>query len=314
MRIGLRVPSFRGIFVPMGTKSAQSYTLKTAWESRPCNTIQEYLHEAYGKQHQAGHPHAFRGVNTHYDFLWSSFDRRVITDPDPIKIETGLLEEFIDSAWEYLTQQEQYRYLRSKNRWGSKRNAAALVVARHRLAPTRCLDWSYSPLCALFFACSDDSESEGEVWWFNRWEFDRCVEARWLALFGKPGNVMPEIEEEFREGRDASWFTGMDYMALPGDRPYLQQAWITVAGQLGTCHAEKIHGLGVCQKGRFVIPPDLKLEAIRELEQFGITSKSLGLNDGDRADEIATEIREEFEKKFEEYPLKNCATACKEDA
>lgn|GEM_PF-6365290 len=97
---------------------------------------------------------------------------------------------------------------------------------------------------------------------------------------------------------------------MAGDRLDRQQGWITVAGILRTNHAEKIHRLGVRQKGRLVIPCKLKHEAIRELEQLGITRESLGLS-GDRADEIATEIREQFENKNDEWPPDESATARK---
>jgi len=305
------IAPFWGIFVDMDTRSVQPFDLKTAWPPHQCATIQEYLQAAYGKLNQTGHPHAFRGVTKRFSNLRPSFDRRDITDDDPVNIETQLLEEFLLRAWNDLIPQERHRCLLSEKRWGSKRNTAALVVARHRQVPTRCVDWSYCPLCALFFACNDDSQTDGEVWWFNRCEFDRCVGDQWLALFGKRGHVEAEIEEDFIAGRDTSWFTALDYMPLPGDRPYRQKAWITVVGRLGTCHAEKIHRLGVRQMGRLGIPAELKLEAIRELEQLSITRESLGSNHGDPADKIAKQITKKFEK---DYPLKNCATPCKEEA
>lgn len=279
--------------------------IDTAWKSQTCKTFQEYLQAAYGKLDQAGHVHAFRGVNGCFENLRPSFDRRQITKDDRVKIETGLLEDFLEEAWNALTPQERHRCLLSEKRWGRKRNTAALVVARHRLVPTRCLDWSYQPLTALFFACrhdseTDDSEEKAEVWWFDRCEFDCRVRKQWRALFAKDGNVEPEIEEDFFVKDDAKWFTALNYVPMPGDRPYLQDAWITAAGRLGTCHAEEIERLGVCEKGRFVIPADLKMDAMRELEELGVTSESLGLNDGNRADQIGKGIAKKFEGKFEE--------------
>ena len=198
-----------------------------------------------------------------------------------------------------MTPQERHRYLLAEARWGSKRNTAALVVARHRLVPTRCVDWSDCPLRALFFACNGDHKCDGEVWWFNRSEFDRCVAAQWPALFDKDGDVEAEIEQDFIFRRESRWLTALNYMLLPDDRLDRQKGWITVAGHLGTCHAEEIQRIGVCQKGRLVIPAGLKHEAIRLLEQLGITKESLGLNHANSADEIAREIKTEFDDKYD---------------
>ena len=309
----LAIASFWGIFVDMDTKSGESFNLDKAWpfDPDPCTTIRKYLQQACGKRDRAGHTHAFRGVSCCFRNLLPSIDRGEGSGAVRVETETRLLEEFILRAWNDLTPQEKQRFLLSEARWGSKRNTAALVVARHRLVPTRCVDWSYCPLCALFFACNDDSQSDGEVWWFNRNEFDLCVAAQWPALFGKHGHVEAEIEEDFIAGRESQWLVALNYMLLPDDRLDRQKGWITVAGRLGTCHAEKIHRLGVREKGRLVIRPELKLEAIRELEQLGITSESLGLNRGDAADQIATQIREKFESGF---PIKNCTAPWKEDA
>ncbi len=183
----------------MGTKSVEPFDLETAWPSCKCATFQKYLQAGYGKLDKAGHRHAFRGVTSRFCNLWPTSDRRDITGADPIKTETHLLEEFILRAWSSLTPQERHRCLLSEKRWESKRNTATLVVARHRLVPTRCVDWSDDPLHALFFACTADSQSEGEVWWFDRKEFDDCVKTQWPDLFGKDGHVEADIERDFKD-------------------------------------------------------------------------------------------------------------------
>jgi len=71
---------------------------------------------------------------------------------------------------------------------------------------------------------------------------------------------------------------------------------------------------GIREKGRLVVPPQIKHKAIRLLKKLGITRESLGLKNADavdKADEIATGIREEFER---EFPPKNSTTLCKGDA
>ena len=282
----------------MDTTEVQTFVLSTTWKSHKCTTIQEYLQEAYGKPDRAGHGHAFRGASKHYPNLRPSIDRRDIAPAKRVQVETDLLAEFFLRAWDDLTPQERHRYSLSEARWGQQRNTAALMVARHRLVPTRCVDWTDCPLRSLFFACDGNAECDGEVWWFNRNEFDFFVAAQWPALFHKQGHVEADLEQDFIAGSDSPWFTGLKYMLLPDDRPHRQKAWITVAGRPGTCHAEEIHRIGVSQKGRLVIPPELKLEAVKLLAQLGITKELLGLGHGDPADEVAAKIKSEFEETY----------------
>lgn len=260
-----------------------------------CSSLKQYLDWASALS-QRGYYSSFRGVDRCYGNLRPSIDRRQI-EGNAVDVESELLIDFLKRAWNYLTLQEKVRFNMSKFRWG-KRNTGAMVVARHRLVPTRCLDWSYNCLCALYFACAYSQESDGEVWWFDRWQFDRCVAAQWPSLFGKFGYVEDDLERDFIEGKPAiMWFTAFEYMKLPGDRMDRQQAWMTVAGRLGTCHAEEIHRIGLRSKGRLRILAGMKKEAERQLVDLGITRESLGL-DPEPADTVAEKIRDEFNRRF----------------
>jgi hypothetical protein len=52
--------------------------------------------------------------------------------------------------------------------------------------PTRLLDWTLAPLNALFFACSNDEDTDGQVIVFNHWEY-------WNKIVRDSEKEKPEI-------------------------------------------------------------------------------------------------------------------------
>lgn len=54
--------------------------------------------------------------------------------------------------------------------------------------PTRLLDWTLAPLNALFFACSNEEEKDGQVIVFNPWEY-------WKGIVRDSEKEIPEIHE-----------------------------------------------------------------------------------------------------------------------
>ena len=71
----------------------------------------------------------------------------------------------------HLTQD--FRVVSAGLRTGSEPDTQLYFLQQHYHMPTRLLDWTTSPLAALYFATSGENH-DGEVWMMDAFEFKRC--------------------------------------------------------------------------------------------------------------------------------------------
>jgi hypothetical protein len=201
--------------------------------------------------------------------------------------ERALIESFRVRAREHLGRVEK-QYVEGNERVG------ALAVLQHYGAPTRLLDWTYSPWVALYFAAIDHHDRPGAVWWFDQKSFEQEVGHRWGKehydmedSYRRPGpNGQIDLNPTAFSTSGPPWVTGLHY-PVPFHRIEVQQGFFTIAGRLGLEHEERIADVfdhrdtsgGVTQTGnqyaRILVPAAWKQDILDRLRAMNIHSRSL---------------------------------------
>lgn len=192
--------------------------------------------------------------------------------------ELHLLDEFRSDAGEHLDRVHLGTTREDLLGWWSP--------MRHYGAPTRLLDWTLSPYVALFFACEDNWDRDGVVW-FAR---ERAVTTSMVQAHGE------DYIEGYKDLRNLMKF----YLRLHSkdpkaqiyfferiykfDRMSVQQGWFSVCTDPRADHAllgmaAHIKTSGEALPGehaaKYVIPKQAKPEILRDLHLMNVTAKSL---------------------------------------
>ena len=138
-------------------------------------------------------------------------------------------------------------------------------LMQHHGLPTRLLDWSTSPLVALYFAVIDEKDTNDACLWM--------LDPRRLNNIGR--EPFPYIssdgnEELFAEGYDKILAIHAPYVDL---RMKMQQSEFTVHGHYRALDVED--GVNLFLKKRITIRHELKAEIRERLKVLGVTRASL---------------------------------------
>lgn len=174
-------------------------------------------------------------------------------------------------------------------------STAALAVMQHYGAPTRLLDWSYSPFVGLYFAAITHPERDGALWCFPRTPMNDIAHARW-EQYGCAREVDGTINlnaHAFKsDGKE--WFCATDY-PVPFLRLSRQHGFFTICGRLGADHGERIAEMipNSSRRKKWVIPAQLKAPILDHLDMMNLNALSLHY---EGADHIGREITESLRR------------------
>lgn len=212
----------------------------------------------------------FRGESRWFPTALPSLGRYLAIDaPSPLHAEQLLMQEFERRA--AFSAPEPERRLMD-NIFG------VLIVMQHYGAPTRLLDWSFSPWVAAYHAASGDRGKSGFLWAFQ-------LKSCWLGVdAAKLQAAMDAPLLNAKSSESASKFEGCPECVLPigtgayTERMAAQQGMFTVGHPARADHREYLGRAGVADPGSCLclpIPAALKQCLMSVLSSMNITAATM---------------------------------------
>lgn len=143
---------------------------------------------------------------------------------------------------------------------------AWLMYMQQYSAPTRLLDWSFSPWVALYFACNSNPDDNGKIWITDNIQANKLVQP-------KTQNFLKQMSPESKTDLQVIYFAEPDY--LPFERIQVQKAIFSYSPNPFTSHEKILQKNGNLET--LIIPKELKPIILLELFKKGFTAKNLFL-------------------------------------
>lgn len=181
-----------------------------------------------------------------------------------ITAERALITRFKQNALALLSE-------RPENEW------EWLFVMRHYGVPTRLLDWSESPLVALYFATHHDDTVDGVVWCLLPIELNKAANIKPGHPTEIPGFGDDSVLDNYLPsslGRETSSNMYPAAAIAPRNTPRMQAQF----GVFTITHREQtpLEGVGDARHlWRLMVPAKAKKGIVAELERLNVTTLSL---------------------------------------
>lgn len=228
-------------------------------------------------------------IRSKFDIRFSENDKN--KKGDEKKKEKKLLESFRKKAFTFLPPEARQFIDVARLRWNTYYNTGTLFIGRHYRLPTRCIDWTTDPFIALFFACYNDPNEPGVIWWMDYNVFSHAIAIQWPYFYNKYETIEDDFEKNFKNGKNEDILIRFQYHCLL-DRPQKQKAHIILSGKYDVHHDEAIHRLGVKKCGRIVIRSEIKQNLLDKLTLWGINKTTLAVEDS-YLEKIARQVADE---------------------
>ena len=208
--------------------------------------------------------------------LKTSLDRILDTNTDyaaRLAEESAIIDNFRILSHEHFRERFEESFLYGPDK------IVAFSILQHYRAPTRFLDWTFSPWIALYFAAIEHHDKDGSLWWFQQKSFNDVAGPRWdkYGMKRYPPDENVNLNDTAFKIDGPPWIV-MVFYTLKFHRIEMQQGFFTVAGRLGLDHGDLIADVmseGTGQFSRIVIPASWKQGILDRLRIMNIHSKSL---------------------------------------
>jgi hypothetical protein len=179
----------------------------------------------------------FRGTQKEYDYeLIPSIDRDPfdkITDRKlKIEFERESIEVFRATV-KLISKEDERKLLLD--------NIPTLMMMQHYGAPTRLLDWSFSPYSAAYFAVCDKDNDDGLIWAFDQTKFNELADQKWKDFPEMiEGGFKHNLSPAFNENYLGKWCVCQFLLKKKFPRILAQDGLFTFVSQFGEDHARII--------------------------------------------------------------------------
>ena len=231
------------------------------YKNRTVQSISQVL-GALKQQKASANIRWFRG---HTDNKWHLVPS-LARDPEHLKAENALLKRFKQNAIPHLQ-------MEMKEEW------EWMFLMQHYRAPTRLLDWSESPLVALYFAVNDEkhTKSDAAVWCLDPIALNREARIKFIFESEIPAFGHDKTLDSYLPGRLLGDETSELYpIAIVGPRTTPR-----MAAQLGTFTVNHLEHTPIEDVGesshvwKWIIPATSKKVLRAELKDLGISRLTL---------------------------------------